>query len=169
MLEDPVDLGFEILHAGVVPPPPREQIRSHFAYPIALDIYDGFAAVSFAVLNLYERGWWCVVKLYREIDGQWVSFFEYDSATTDTPFRRPSRVENRWVDWMCDSPALVFGNESLERRSFFGIAPIETARLTVAGRDVPITPWSGAFVATAPSGHCELTGYAADGTVLGTL
>jgi hypothetical protein len=34
------------------------------AYPIALDVHAGFAVVSFAALTLYERGWWCVAKVY---------------------------------------------------------------------------------------------------------
>jgi hypothetical protein len=70
---------------------------------------------------------------------------------------------------MCGSPALVFADETLERHSSSGIASAETTRLSVAGREVPIAPWNGAFVATAPSDQYAITGYSVDGTVLGTL
>ena len=45
MFKDPVDLGFEMLRTGVVPPPSREPIFGDIAYPVALDVSDGFAAV----------------------------------------------------------------------------------------------------------------------------
>jgi hypothetical protein len=151
-----------------VPAPPEEPIRAHVAYPIALDVWDGFAVVSFAALNVDELGWWCIAKLYRAVDGTWVSFNEYDCATTDTPFERPP-AGSRWVEWMCDSGPLIFGDEQLDRHSFFGVAAAGTARLTVNGRDVPITAWNGAFAATAPGEDSVLVGYAADGTELGTL
>jgi len=164
-LDDPNELGFELVRSGATAAPPQDPIQAHVAYPIALDTHAGFAAVTFAALNIYERGWWCVAKVYREIDGVWTEFFEYDSATTDMPFERRPMQPGRWVDWMCDSPELIYG----DRHSFFGVAAAQTARLTVDGRDVPITPWNGAFVATAPGERSVLTGYAADGSVLGTL
>jgi hypothetical protein len=36
---------------------------------------------------------------------------------------------DRWVDWMCDSPALILGSECLDRHAFFGVAGANTARL----------------------------------------
>jgi hypothetical protein len=57
---------------------------------------------------------------------------------------------------------------------FFGVAPAATARLTVtdeAGRtrDLAITPWCGAYVATVEGATSRLTGYDAAGRVLGEL
>jgi hypothetical protein len=42
--DDPFELGFELIQAGVTPAPPREPIYAHVANPIALDVHDGFAA-----------------------------------------------------------------------------------------------------------------------------
>jgi hypothetical protein len=53
--DDPFELGLELVQAGVRPAPPQEPIHARVAYPIALDVHDGFAVVSFAALNIYER------------------------------------------------------------------------------------------------------------------
>jgi hypothetical protein len=169
VFKDPSEIGIEILNSGVLPRPPSEPLLGHTAYPIAVDIDSEFAAVTFAALNIYERGWWCVASVYRRVGTAWTAFNEFDNATTDSPFERPLDAGDSWVDWMSDSGPLVYGDQVLERYAFFGIASTRTARLTVDDRELTITPWNGAFVATTPREDSVITGYAADGTLLGTI
>jgi hypothetical protein len=56
------------------------------------------------------------------------------------------------------------GDEPRQRRSYFGIAPVHAARLTVTAadgceRELRVTPWNGAFVVASPGTHSTLTGY----------
>jgi hypothetical protein len=58
--------------------------------------------------------------------------------------------------------------------SYFGIAPVTTARLTVTAaggseRDIPITPFNGAYVVAVSGPESTLTGYSPDGRQLGTM
>ena len=77
-----------------------------------------------------------------------------------------------WVDWHSNGGYAGWDEEPRERHSYFGIAVAGTARLTVTTtdgveRDVRITPWNGAYVVAAPGTHSTLTGYDAQGNVLG--
>ena len=101
----------------------------------------------------------------------------HDNTTSRTPFERPKVATAStvaWLDWVSFGGAGCWTDAPEERHSFFGIAPAGTERLTVTAagdreREVPITPWNGAWVVVAPGRQSTLTGYDAGGDVLGTL
>jgi hypothetical protein len=86
-------------------------------------------------------------------------------------------VENSelsWVDWMSIGGAHEWPDEPRRRQSYFGIAPVQTARLTVTAedgreRELRITPWNGAFVVASPGTRSTLTGYDLEDNVLGSV
>jgi hypothetical protein len=104
---------------------------------------------------------------------------ESDNSTTADPFSRPEAATNSvhgWCDWHCNGGANGWGDDDPPpwRHTFFGIAPVGTARLTVtdeAGRtrDLQITPWNGAYVAIVAGAHSTLTGYDDAGNRLGSF
>lgn len=172
-------LGMAVLAAKKVPAPPSRPAAVGVAYPVAFDIAGTIAAVSFVALNVYPEHlrWWCLVEQFW-LDGEnWVpAGGSYDNTTTDTPFARPTRVENSvetWVDWITDGGHGGWDVEPRERHSYCGIAPTHTARLTVTtpdglSRSIAVNPLSGAWVVVAPGTRSTLTGYDAAGVKLGT-
>ena len=174
-------LGVEVLTTGRVPGPPSPPHESGVGYPLAFDVCGRIAAVSFAALDVYPdiaRGWWCLVEQFSCSDGTWGSAGgEHDSTTSSTPFKRPTSVENSeldWLDWLCFGGAGEWDEAPQRRQSCFGIAPVQTARLTVTAEDgcerqLRVTPWNGAFVVVSPGTHSTLTGYDVEDKVLGTL
>lgn len=174
-------LGVEVLAAGRVPGPPNPPHEVEVGYPLAFDVCGRIAAVSFAALDVYPdiaRGWWCLVEQFSFSDGTWGGAGgEHDNTTSSAPFRRPTSVENSeldWLDWLSFGGADQWDDEPRRRQSYFGIAPVHTARLTVTAadgceRELPVTPWNGAFVVASPGTHSTLTAYDVDDNVLGTL
>jgi hypothetical protein len=78
-----------------------------------------------------------------------------------------------WCDWHSNGGLGRWGDDDPPewRHTFFGIAPVGTARLTVTDetgntRDLQITPWNVAIVAGA---HSTLTGYDERGDRLGSF
>ena len=180
--------GPAILDAGHVPGPPAGPFARSDAYPLAVDAggpdgADGpVGAVSYAALHPYPdiaSGWWCVAVRFTFMDGAWRDGDEFDNTTTARPFERPAAAENStepWIDWHTNGGAGDYGSDDAPRyrHLFFGIAPAPTARLTVTDergrtRDLSITPWCGAYVATVEGFTSTLTGYAAAGGRLGEL
>ena len=174
-------LGCDVLTAGAVPGRPAPPYERGVGHPLALDICDRIGAVSFAVLDAYPEiapGWWCLVEQFALVEGTWTpAGGSHDNTTSQTPFERPRAVSNSsldWVDWASFGGVGGWDEEPRERHSYFGIAVTGTMRLTVTTedgreRDVPITPWCGAWVVAAPGRHSTLTGYDATGSVLGTV
>jgi hypothetical protein len=178
-------LGREVLEAGRVDGPPRGPWRRDFAYPLALDIdvAQGIAAVSFAILDMYpdiEPGWWCEAVTYSFRDGRWRhAGGESDNSTALDPFSRPTAATNSiysWCAWPSNGGLGDWSDQDLPRwrHTFFGIAPTTTARLTVTDetgrtRDLMITPWNGAYVAVIAGAYSTLTAYDERGTVLGSF
>lgn len=178
-------VGLDVLAAGRVDGPPSGPWRRDVRYPLALDIDagHGIAAVSFAILDMYpdiQRGWWCEAVTFSLRDGGWrYAAGESDNCTTPDPFARPSTSTNSvhaWCDWHSNGGLGEWGGDDLPqwRHTFFGLAPSGTARLTVtdetgATRDLPITPWNGAYVAVVAGAHSTLTGFDQDGHVLGSF
>jgi hypothetical protein len=171
--------GVAVLMARCVPGPPSPPFAVGEAYPLAFDICDGIAAVSFAALGVYpdiDRGWWCMVEQFWLSDGYWQpAGGSHDNTTTATPFERPSATGNskmRWIDWASDGGYGIWEQEPRERHSYFGIAPVGTAGLSVTmpdgrARDVAITPWNGAWVVVAPGATSTLVGRDAGSAILG--
>jgi hypothetical protein len=162
-----------ILGAGAVPPPPAGPLEPGVAYSLAFDIDGDFAAVSFAIPDMYPEvaaGMWCLAVVYTRMEGAWAEYGEHDNTTTPRPFERPARPENSvesWLDWHSNG----LGGDV---HSFFGVAPHATARLTVTAdageeRELRITPSNGAYVAVVRGESSTLTGYAADGRRLGAI
>jgi hypothetical protein len=175
------NVGLAVLQAGHVPGPPEPPFQPGIAYPLAFDVHDGIAAVSFAALDTYpdtHRGWWCLVEQFAlDDDGTWRhAGGAHDNTTTPTPFQRPTHPQNSrtaWIDWRSDGGRGEWDAHPMHRHSYFGTAPTTTDRLTVTTdddrtRDVAITPWSGAWIVVAPGTASTLTGYDATGAVLGT-
>jgi hypothetical protein len=173
-------LGSAVLTAGRVPGPPAAPYEVGVAYPLAFDVCDGIAAVSFAARDVFpdiDRGWWCLVEQFWLSDGHWEpAGGSYDNTTTATPFERPTAIANssvEWIDWVSNGGHAIWDQEPRERHSYFGIAPAHTTRLSVMTtdgrtRDVAITPWNGAWVVAATGVRSTLVGYDAAGAVLGT-
>jgi hypothetical protein len=181
--------GPAILEAGEVAGPPAGPFERSRAYPLAVDVGgpDGaegpVGAVSYAALDPYPGiagGWWCVAVRFTRLGGAWEPGDETDNSTTQRPFERPAAAENStesWIDWHSNGGVGDYGDsdEAPRHRSmFFGIAPVSTVRLTVTDetgrtRDLAITPWCGAYVATVDGATSRLTGYDAGGRVLGEL
>jgi hypothetical protein len=173
-------LGMAVLTAERVPAPPDGPCSVGVAYPLAFDRDGRVAAVSFAALNVYpdHQGWWCLVEqFWRADDGHWApAGGSYDNTTTDTPFQRPTTPENSrhdWIDWATEGGRGVWEAEPRHRFSYCGIAPAQTASLSVTtpdgrSRDVAISPGSGAWVVVTQGTGSTLTGRDAAGTVLGT-
>jgi hypothetical protein len=138
---DTTEIGLEVLTEAAVQPPPYGPHVHGVAYPIAFDVDGVLGAVSFATWDMYpgmfEAQWWCTVELLVRHDGEWGSCAgEHDNTTGPTPFQRPRAAEsdpNGWVDWHANGPAPTWEQEPPQRLSFFGVAPVETARLTVTG------------------------------------
>ena len=132
------NVGLAVLRAGHVPGPPRPPFQPGIAYPLALHVHDGIAAVSFAALDTYpdiDRGWWCLVEQFAsDDDGTWHhAGGAHDNTTTPTPFERPTHPENSrtaWIDWPSDGGHGEWGSRPMQRHSYFGIAPTTTDRLT---------------------------------------
>jgi len=169
-------LGVAVLTARHVPGPPSPPFEVGEAYPLAFDVCDEITAVSFAALGVHpdiSRGWWCLLEQFQRHDGHWhPAAGSHDNTTTATPFKRPATGD--WVEWASDGGHETWEQEPRERHSCFGIAPAGTTRLSLATpdgrtRDVAITPWSGAWVAVAPTASLTLTGRDAEGAVLGEL
>jgi hypothetical protein len=168
-------LGAAVLTAGRVPGPPTAPFERAVAYPLAFDVCDGIGAVSFAAFDVYpdiHRGWWCLVEQFVRHDGAWhPAGGLYDNTTVSTPFERPAGTD--WVAWATNGGNGRWDDEPYDRHSYCGVAPVGTARLTVttngATRDVRITSWNGAYVVVASGLNSTLTGYGADGNVLGTF
>jgi hypothetical protein len=179
--EDLETQGLAVLAAGRVPGPPAPPYEAGVGYPLAFDICGRIAAVSFAALDVYpdlSSGWWCLVEQFSLQDGAWgFAGGEHDNTTTSTPFERPTSVDNGvadWLDWGSNGGWGEWEDEPRRRHSAFGIAPVHTARITVttvdgSERDLRITPWNGAYVMVAPGPRSTLTGYDAQGRVLGTF
>jgi hypothetical protein len=174
-------LGVEVLASDRVPGPSSPPHDVGVGYPLAFDVCGRIAAVSFAALDVYPdiaSGWWCLVEQFIRSDGTWgPAGGEHDNTTSSTPFERPTCVENSelgWLDWLSFGGAPEWDDEPRRRQSYFGIAPVQTARLTVTAedgceRELRITPWNGAFVVVSPGTHSTLTGFDLQGNVLGTL
>jgi hypothetical protein len=179
--EDAQDSGAALLAGGVVPGPPSGPFVEGRAYPLAVDVDSSTAAVSYAALNPYpdlEPGWWCVAVRFSLMDGAWRAGDETDNCTTQRPFERPSGAQNSqqtWVDWHSSSGVGDYGqDEPRYRHMLFGIAPAATARLTVTDetdrdRDLVITRWCGAYVATVEGSYSRLTGYDHAGRSIGSF
>lgn len=137
--------------------------------------------MSFVALDVYPdiaRGWWCLVEQFSSSDGtRGGAGGEHDNTTSSTPFKRLTSAENSeldWLDWLSFGGAAEWDDEPRRRQSYFGIAPVQTARLTVTAedgceRELRVTPWNGAFVVASPGTHSALTGYDVEDNVLGTL
>jgi hypothetical protein len=103
-----------------------------------------------------------------------------DNTTTPRPFERPEVATAStvgFIDWGSNGGQMGFGEHDGKedwRHSFFGIAPIHTARLVLTledgrSRDLQITPWCGAYVAYYRGTRSKLTGYDAAGRELGSI
>ncbi len=167
-------LGTAVLTAQRVPGPPSPPFKVSEAYPLAFDVCDEIAAVSFAALGVYpdiDRGWWCMVEQFRRSDGHWhPAGGSHDNTTTSTPFERP--VTGDWIEWGSHGGSSVWEEEPRERHSYFGVAPAGTARLSVTTpdgrpRDVAITPWNGAWVVVVAGPTSTLTGRDSNGAIIG--
>jgi hypothetical protein len=181
--EDARELGARILERNAVPGPPAGPWRRDTAYPLAFDVDGRLGAVSFAVLDMYPdiaAGWWCWATTWEHDGVGWRGpGLESDNTTSPHPFVRPAEPTNGnlgWSDWHSNGGAGEWPEEDEFpwRHTFFGIAPVSTARLTVTGetgreRDLRITPWNGAYVAVVAGVHSTLTGYGHDGRALGSL
>jgi len=165
-----------ILAAGTVPPPPVGPLELGAGYALACDVAGDLGAVTFAVVDMYPDladGMWCLAMIYRRLDDVWVEFGEHDSTTTARPFERIAAVENStlpWIDWHSNGPLMPHETGCLH--SYFGVAPVTTTRLTVsagggAERDLRITRGNGAYVAVVSGRSSTLSGYGADGRLLG--
>jgi len=173
------ELAARVITAGTVPRPPRPPYRPDVVYPLALDLRGEQATVSFAVLDLHPdiaTGWWCLaMEFERTPEGGWRECGEHDNTTSPTPFRRPDYVEGEvsgWIHWHSNG-GISRGRDGRWSHDYFGIAPVTTARLVITTdegheRDLPITPWNGAYATTVMARSSTLTGLAADGRVLGT-
>ena len=80
-----------MLHARRAPGPPTPPFHAGVAYPLAFDVQDRIAAVSFAALDAYpdiEPGWWCLVEqFFLDDDGNWQrAGGSHDNTTTPAPF-----------------------------------------------------------------------------------
>jgi hypothetical protein len=168
-----------VLETREVPLPPAGSVETGVGYPLAVDVDGDLAAVSFAVLDMYpdiQPGMWCVALIYRRRENGWVEASEHDNTTTPRPFERPLAAENDvagWIDWHSNS-GVGWSEEHGEMHSYFGIAPVTTARLTVtpaAGseRDIRITPFNGAYVVAVAGSESTLTGYSPEGSRLGAF
>jgi hypothetical protein len=183
--DDARDGGAAILATGVVPGPPTGPFIEGRAYPLAVDVDGSTGALSFAALNPYpdiEPGWWCIAVRFSRVDGAWRGGDDTDNSTTQRPFERPTAAENSratWFDWHSNG-GLELGRDGEDedepryRHMFFGNAPAVTARLTVTDhtgreRDLAITPWCGAYVATVGGTYSRLTGYDHDGRMIGSF
>jgi hypothetical protein len=174
-------LGVEVLTTGRLPGPPSPPHEVGVGYPLAFDVCGRIAAVSFAALDVYPDialGWWCLVEQFSCSDGTWgAAGGEHDNTTSATPFERPTSEENSnldWLDWVSFGGACEWDEEPRRRQSYFGIALVRTARLTVTvehgcERELRVTPWNGAFVVASPGTHSLLTGYDVEDNVLGML
>ena len=169
-----------ILASGAVPGPPEGPYVEGRAYPLAVDVDGATGAVSFAALNAEPRiqpGWWCVAVGFTLVDDVWREGAQDDNSTTQRPFVRPVAVENStlpWLDWHSNGGLAEGGAYTRPRHMFFGIAPVSTARLTVTDgtgreRDLAITPWCGAYVATVEGSCSRLTGYGHDDGLIGSF
>jgi hypothetical protein len=176
------ELGPRILGRETVPGPPTGPWERDTVYPLAVDVDGRFGAVSFAVLGMYpdiSAGWWCLATTWVRDGGGWeYAGGDFDNETSPEPSVRPVAPDNsveEWCDWHTNGGAGEWPNDEQPwRHTFFGIAPVSTARLTVADdtgreRDLRITPWNGAYVAVVAGVHSTLTGYAADGRRLGAF
>jgi len=176
--------GPALLAAGVVPGPPEGPFVEGRAYPLGVDIDGSTGAVSYAALNPYPDtapGWWCVAVRFTLVDGVWHDGDQDDNSTTQQPFVRPVEIENStsaWFDWHSNGGLGDYseriGDPPRYRHMFFGIAPAGTARLTVTdetarARDLTVTPWCGAYVATVEGAFSRLTGYDGNGQQLGSF
>jgi hypothetical protein len=139
-MSDLSELGARILARGVVSGPPREPWERGTPYPLALDVNGRHGAVSFAMLDPYPyiaRGWWCAASIWANGPRGWGDVGgDHDNLTTQMPFERPTRAENStvgWCDWHSNGGAAGWGPQDPDpwRHTFFGIAPVSTARLTV--------------------------------------
>ena len=169
-----------ILDTGVLPAPPAGPLEPGVRHPLAFDREGDLGAISFAVVDLHPgiaKGMWCETLIYaRERGGRWADIGEHDNTTSPRPFERPRSAENSdepWIDWHSND-GLREGGGHRYLTSFFGIAPVATARLTVspaggAERDLRISAVSGAYVAAIPAAAWTLTGYGVDGERLGAL
>jgi hypothetical protein len=178
-------LGLRVLTAGRVDGPPQGPWRRERAYPLAFDINtaDGIAAASFAIFDMHpdiEPGWWCEAVTFAFRDSQWrYAGGASDNSTAPDPFSRPTKATNSaypWCDWHSNGGLGGWAEDDPPewRHTFFGIAPTGTARLTVTDetdrtRDLPITPWNGAYVAIVGGTRSTLTGYDEHGNVLGSF
>ncbi|MBI5104187.1 MAG: hypothetical protein HZB46_04240 [Solirubrobacterales bacterium] len=179
--DDVRELGPPILESGVVPGPPAGPFERHRAYPLAVDRDGPRAAVLFAALDAnpdLARGWWSVAVRFTREDGRWRDGDEEDGFTTQRPFERPAVPENSrhtWVDWHTNGGFGDYGtDEPRYRHMVFGIATAGTERLVVTDetgreRDLAITPWCGAYVATVEGAFSRLTGHGPDGRLLGSF
>jgi hypothetical protein len=174
--------GPSILAAGVVPGPPGGPFVEGRAYPLGVDVDGTTGAVSYAALNPYpdiEPGWWCVDMGFTLVDDVWHDGDQDDNSTTQRPFERPVEIENStstWFDWHSNGGLGDYGERMGDppryRHMFFGIAPTATARLTVSDetgreRELAITPWCGAYVASVEGAFSRLSGYDQHGEPLG--
>jgi hypothetical protein len=182
--DDVRTLGPSLLAVDLVPGPPEGPFVEGRAYPLAVDVDGSTGAVSYAALDPYpdiEPGWWCVATRFTLVDGVWHDGAQDDNSTTQQPFERPAEVENStsaWFDWHSNGglggDSERMGEPPRYRHMFFGIAPAGTVRLTVTDatareRDLTITPWCGAYVATVEGPFSRLTGYGDNGQELGSL
>jgi hypothetical protein len=169
-----------ILAAGVVPGPPKGPFVERRAYPLGVDVDGATGAVSYAAFNLYPDiapGWWCVAIRFALGDRGWQDLEQDDNSTTQRPFERPVEVENStltWLDWHSNGGLAGIGDSLRYRHMFFGIAPTTTARLTVSDetgreRELAITPWCGAYVASVEGAFSRLAGYDHNGEPLGSF
>jgi hypothetical protein len=79
-----------------------------------------------------------------------------------------------WLDWHSNCALAGIGDPQRYRHMFFGIAPTSTARLTVSDetgreRDLAITAWCGAYVASVEGSFSRLAGYDHNGEPLGSF
>ena len=132
--------------------------------------------MSFAALDVHpdtDRAWWCMVEQFRRRDGHWhLAGSSHDNTTTATPFERPATGE--WIQWGPDGGHRIWDEDPRVRDSYFGIAPVGTARLSVrtndgGERDVATTPWNGAWVVVGSGVSSTLIGRDANGEILGEM
>jgi hypothetical protein len=128
-------------------------------------------------IRTWNRDGWCVAVRFKLVGGEWREHDDTDNSTTQRPFERPTKAENstsEWFAWHSNGGSGGYGDPLRYHHMFFGIAPVGTARLVVTDetgreRDLAITPWCGAYVASVEGEFSRLTGYGENGELLGSV